>query len=481
MKCIAMKPCLPVSLWLAMKPRMTVLIISALLFGSVTRAGAQRHAHDSRGYFDYGDPMMTSVIQSADGKTADVRVNTASAMFSFQRAKNSPRGAYFAIRDVTIEVSEDGSTQPLMTRTRLDTIFVATFELSTAKDDWHALSENINLPTLDTGKQYSLRIEVRDGIDRLVMRPVVTPLRRTVCSLKADSCGIAFGDIMLIDSLKDGMAYMGGRGNTYMFSRDVIGAITFKLTDSLTTNPNVDVRVRQITNLFDPADTGDRGLKALSSSDLNTGMEFAFQRADHILSYTLAPTSDKSTWTAIFTVPGATFEQGKYVFFVRVKAGSFERTQKNEFQIIWQNQPLTLGDPIAAIQPMQHILSPDEYSTMNSGSRQEMFKKLFAYWRTKDPTPGTAYNERMAAFYARVDYADFNFANTHLLDGVMTDRGKVYLLYGPPTKTDRSFLPGESPVETWTYTNNVKRVFRFESHSHGEYKLTDVKTLATTN
>ena len=58
---------------------------------------------------------------------------------------------------------------------------------------------------------------------------------------------------------------------------------------------------------------------------------------------------------------------------------------------------------------------------------------------------------------------------------------KIYLLYGAPTNTERSFLPGESPVETWTYSNNVKRVFRFEEHTHGEYKLTDVRELVVGN
>ena len=58
---------------------------------------------------------------------------------------------------------------------------------------------------------------------------------------------------------------------------------------------------------------------------------------------------------------------------------------------------------------------------------------------------------------------------------------KIYLLYGATTNTERSFLLGESPVETWTYSNNVKRVFRFEEHSHGEYKLTDVRELAARN
>ena len=458
-------------------------LFMALLAISVSTLSlrAQWHTHDSRMYFDYGDPMMTSVIQSPDGLSADVRVTTASAMFSFQRAKNQARGAYFAIRDVTVEVNEENNPQPLVTKNTVDTLYVPNFEQSTSKEDWHAMREKLALPTLDPKKKYSMKIEVRDGIDHLVMRPVITPIRVTACNDRSDSCGVAFGDIMLLDSMKGTTAYSSARGNTYMFSHDIIGTVSFRLSDTIAPDPLVDIRVRQLTNVAYPADTGDRSVTALKSSDIHKDTTLAFDSESGTLRYTLVPTSDKHSWTAVFTVPGKAFEQGKYQMAVRVKSGMAERWQKNDFNILWQNMPISLEDPAAAIQPLQYILDDAEWKAMQSGSRQEMTHKLYTYWRKQDPTPGTAYNERMAAFYARADYADFNFATTHLLDGVMTDRGKIYLLYGAPTNTERSFLPGESPVETWTYSNNVKRVFRFEEHTHGEYKLTDVRELAARN
>ena len=106
-------------------------------------------------------------------------------------------------------------------------------------------------------------------------------------------------------------------------------------------------------------------------------------------------------------------------------------------------------------------------------------KKLYAYWKKQDPTPETAYNERMDEFYRRADYAYFNFArNARLLDGALTDRGKIYILYGAPTNIERSFLLGEQPVEIWSYSNNVKRIVKFTDPSgHGDYKLTEVKPM----
>ncbi len=145
--------------------------------------------------------------------------------------------------------------------------------------------------------------------------------------------------------------------------------------------------------------------------------------------------------------------------------------------LVWQNMPLSLGDPIDAIEPLAVIMNSDDYSNINSGSDQEKMKKVYAFWHTQDPTPATAYNERMATFYQRVDYAAFNFTTSRILNGATTDRGKVYILYGPPTKIERTFIPGDAPTETWTYTNNVAKIFHFEEHG-SVYKLSDIQQIA---
>ena len=458
----------------------------------------QGHSRDSRSYFDFGEPSFTSVIQSPDGSSADIRVTTSSAMFSFMRTEKSKdiaKGAYFAVRDLTIEVSEHGDAQPVLTRNRIDTLYVNSYDQSVAKDDWHAISERIALPKLDPKKQYSIHLEIRDGLlNKSAMHPVVTDLRVPNFSNSSDSNGIAIGDISLFDTLQGVSGITLAKGNTYMFSRDVIGTVSFETAGSLPSEPLVDVRIRQVSNVIDPSDTGERSRMVLDMRDLYKDSAMQFQSAGQDLSYTLisvppAPATHGVTgaaapgphiWTAIFTAPGKTFDQGKYEIAVHVKDGNVERTHTNDFMLVWQNMPLSLMDPIDAIQPLEHIMTSTELSSLNSGGKQDMVRKLYAYWKKQDPTPGTAYNERMDAFYKRVDYADFNFANTRMLNGVMTDRGKVYLLYGSPTKVERAFIPGEVPTETWTYANNVKQAFVFEDvGGHGDYHLTDVKNLAS--
>ena len=458
------------------------LLALAMMAGISSIASAQRHAYDSRLYFDYGDPIMSSVIQSADGQTADVRITTASSMFSFLRTRGADAKApYYAIRDVTIQVEEQGSAQPVLVKNHVDTLYAKSFEESTAKDNWHAFNERIALPHLDSSKHYTLRIEVRDNVDRLMMRPIVTDLHRSEFANTPGTNGVGISDIMLADSIVNGMAVTSGKGNSYMFSKNVLGNFSFKLADTIKGEPTVDIRVRQLSNLVDQSDTGERYSAVIPASALINNQVYQVARKNGVLDYALAPANDPRTWTASFEVPGLNFQQGKYEFTVRVKAGGAERTQTNEFNIVWQNMPLSLQDAVDAVEPLAHILSADEIKAMTNSTKQEAMKRLYAYWKKQDPTPGTAYNERMATFYERVDYADFNFTNSRLLNGSMSDRGKIYVLYGAPTNIQRTFLPGEAPTETWTYSNNVHRVFRFEDLSRGDYKLTEIKDMAQAN
>jgi GWxTD domain-containing protein len=278
--------------------------------------------------------------------------------------------------------------------------------------------------------------------------------------------------------MKDGISYVSARGNTYMFSRNLTGTVAFRMPDTLDALPNADITVRRVRNFIDAADTGDVYHGMLDMDDLHSRSALQFIKADSILRYELLPDSDAQLWTAIFNVPGEKFDQGKYEFSIHIKSGNIERTQTNDFMLVWQNMPLSLSDPIDAIEPLEIIMQPEDYAALNSGSDQEKMKKVYAYWRTQDPTPATAYNERMATFYQRVDYAAFNFTTSRMLNGATTDRGKVYILYGPPTKIERSFIPGDAPTETWTYTNNVGKIFHFEEHG-SEYKLSNIQEIAS--
>ena len=198
---------------------------------------------------------------------------------------------------------------------------------------------------------------------------------------------------------------------------------------------------------------------SLSTMEKNGELYFVIEPAPHSVVYYIP-------------VDGITLKQGRYkidvTFTDSVKATA-------NFAARWLDMPAVLNNLDYAIYPLQHILTKDDYSELNSGSRSSRIEKFEKFWKKKDPTPETAYNEVMAEFYRRVDYSITAFRTLKETNGSLTDRGKIYILYGKPTFIERSLEPGRSPREVWKY-ENVKKTFVFEDRSkQGNYRLAESK------
>lgn len=153
------------------------------------------------------------------------------------------------------------------------------------------------------------------------------------------------------------------------------------------------------------------------------------------------------------------------------KSGGLD-TLKFNFEVIWDMMPLSLMRVDYAVKAAYYIMTDEEYNSINSGSEREKLRKLMSFWTKHDPTPGTPFNEAMAEYYKRVDFAYFNYQTITEKDGAMTDRGKIYILYGPPTKTVRDLSPSKTR-EIWYY-QNIKKQFVFELLSVGNYRLIEI-------
>lgn len=57
-----------------------------------------------------------------------------------------------------------------------------------------------------------------------------------------------------------------------------------------------------------------------------------------------------------------------------------------------------------------------------------------AFWQRRDPTPDTEENEYKEEHYRRIAYANEHFAAG--VPGWKTDRGRIYIMYGPPDEID---------------------------------------------
>lgn len=109
-----------------------------------------------------------------------------------------------------------------------------------------------------------------------------------------------------------------------------------------------------------------------------------------------------------------------------------------------QNLPEDWTEWLKEVEP---IMSKAELSVFRSLKTQEdrsRFQRLF--WEARDPSPGTAQNEYMIEYYQRSRYAESE------LDGINSDRGKIYILLGKPQ--ERNNFSGYDMIEDcelWTY------------------------------
>jgi GWxTD domain-containing protein len=147
--------------------------------------------------------------------------------------------------------------------------------------------------------------------------------------------------------------------------------------------------------------------------------------------------------------------------------------------------------------PVGYLITPSEraaFKKLSTDDEREQFIENF--WERRNPNPGDPENEAKEEFYRRVAYANEHYASG--IPGWRTDRGRVYITYGPPNEisshpsggtyvANPDELPYEDttgddemvtyPFEDWYYNyipgigENVKLEFVDPTMS-GEYRLT---------
>ena len=84
---------------------------------------------------------------------------------------------------------------------------------------------------------------------------------------------------------------------------------------------------------------------------------------------------------------------------------------------------------------MRWIISPEERAAFKKLSNDEERDDFIEnFWLRRDPTPDTPENEFKEEHYRRIAYANEHFAAG--MPGWKTDRGRIYIMYGPPDEID---------------------------------------------
>jgi GWxTD domain-containing protein len=127
------------------------------------------------------------------------------------------------------------------------------------------------------------------------------------------------------------------------------------------------------------------------------------------------------------------------------------------------------------------IITDEEKAAFKQLSNDEERDQFIeAFWQRRDPTPDTPENEYKEEHYRRIAYANEHFAAG--IPGWKTDRGRIYIVYGPPDEIEAHPSGGfyERPMEegggsTSTYPFEVWR-YRYIDGIGNEVKIEFVDT-----
>ena len=114
------------------------------------------------------------------------------------------------------------------------------------------------------------------------------------------------------------------------------------------------------------------------------------------------------------------------------------------------------------------------FRQLNTDEERQQFAEQF--WLRRDPTPDTVGNEFKEEHYRRIAYANERYGWSGI-PGWKTDRGRIYVTFGPPDEIDAHPSGQPFPFEDWRYRyiegagNNVNIEF-VDTTMNGEYHMT---------
>ncbi len=124
-----------------------------------------------------------------------------------------------------------------------------------------------------------------------------------------------------------------------------------------------------------------------------------------------------------------------------------------------------------ALRQMKYILTNEERLQLKGQSKKEKEQLFYELWKTRDPSVDTEYNELMEEYYGRVWYANEHFDSWQA--GWESDRGMIYILFGPPDDIQRTnpTTSSSSVYQVWSYYKISKQFIFKDQNGFGDYRL----------
>ncbi|MFO7798748.1 GWxTD domain-containing protein [Rhodohalobacter sp.] len=341
-----------------------------------------------------------------------------------------------------------------------DTVWVSTFEDTRSRFDH---TQGVLSGSLSPG-EYHYQIQLARGGSERELPSQVRPI--TV----ANPSELEKADFMITNSLEMSgnaiSAVMLNYGQNVLYGQDytVLIRLPSAEADDLEERYELSVQRSQDGEAISSAEPHFK--KMIGSESLFLASESSISKQGEKISLQFQ-TGENGFRYAFVNIPNVEFENAEY----KIELKDLTQDQvvgEKTIQSRWIDMPVSLYNLDIAIEMLKFIVSDRELRNLSSGSKTEQERKFREFWAERDPTPDTEYNELMAEYYQRIDYAYQNFSSLQV-PGYESDRGRAYILYGPPDNIDRRLLPNQPTREIWEYPN---RELIFEATSGlGDFKL----------
>ncbi len=119
----------------------------------------------------------------------------------------------------------------------------------------------------------------------------------------------------------------------------------------------------------------------------------------------------------------------------------------------------------------------DVFRALRTDRERDIF--IDAFWKQRDPSPGTPENEFREEHYRRFRFANETYGRSAPGPGWRSDRGKIYIILGPPKNIEQyDTVNNVYPTEIWFYLGDPSlgmptafNVIFFREHGTGDYIL----------
>jgi GWxTD domain-containing protein len=160
---------------------------------------------------------------------------------------------------------------------------------------------------------------------------------------------------------------------------------------------------------------------------------------------------DSVSSDSMFTTIAASTQKKFYVYKPLTSAdttGGLSELARNDFAHMTD---VELNDEFARAQYVATDAEREQWQKLTDVTAKQKF--LTEFWIRRDIRPETSVNEFREEYNKRVDFADEHYS-VGQRQGWRTDRGRVYIVYGPPDEIDRSPSSSDSnPYEIWHYNS----------------------------